>query len=204
MVLARAGSRGSSPGNDEHRHANVQRRTIARSVKGFLVCRFRRRPERTDGPGEPAWPGREGAQQEFVVIGRITAADAISQPSPIDLPSTTSPSRSVDLRPGVLPFRMSKTRNRSSISNDPSNLPDWLNTRQYFVENGGRVAGAGAVVTDLSSPRLARIDLRPRYGIPAVVGCGDATARLRDGMRVVGPQSGGPGAEAATARGPFP
>jgi pyruvate,water dikinase len=46
-------------------------------------------------------------------------------------------------------------------------------------------AHAAAVVTDTGSP-LAHASLAAReYGIPAVVGTGDATARLRDGQRVL-------------------
>ena len=46
-------------------------------------------------------------------------------------------------------------------------------------------AHAAAVVTDTGSP-LAHASLAAReYGIPAVVGTGNATARLRDGQRVL-------------------
>ncbi|HEY7451096.1 MAG TPA: PEP/pyruvate-binding domain-containing protein [Candidatus Limnocylindria bacterium] len=43
---------------------------------------------------------------------------------------------------------------------------------------------AAAVVTDVGSPAAHASIIAREYGIPAVVGCGDATARLRDGMRV--------------------
>ena len=43
---------------------------------------------------------------------------------------------------------------------------------------------AVAVVTDVGSPAAHASIIAREYGIPAVVGCGDATARLRDGMRV--------------------
>lgn len=43
---------------------------------------------------------------------------------------------------------------------------------------------AVAVVTDVGSPAAHASIIAREYGIPAVVGCGDATARLNDGMRV--------------------
>jgi pyruvate,water dikinase len=43
---------------------------------------------------------------------------------------------------------------------------------------------AAAVVTDVGSPAAHASIIAREYGIPAVVGCGDATARLRTGMRV--------------------
>lgn len=43
---------------------------------------------------------------------------------------------------------------------------------------------AAAVVTDVGSPAAHASIIAREYGIPAVVGCGDATARLRNGMRV--------------------
>jgi rifampicin phosphotransferase len=43
---------------------------------------------------------------------------------------------------------------------------------------------AAAVVTDVGSPAAHASIIAREYGIPAVVGCGDATARLRTGMTV--------------------
>ena len=43
---------------------------------------------------------------------------------------------------------------------------------------------AAAVVTDVGSAAAHASVIAREYGIPAVVGCGDATARLRTGMRV--------------------
>ena len=43
---------------------------------------------------------------------------------------------------------------------------------------------AAAVVTDIGSPAAHASIIAREYGIPAVVGCGDATARLKTGMRV--------------------
>jgi pyruvate,water dikinase len=43
---------------------------------------------------------------------------------------------------------------------------------------------AAAVVTDVGSPAAHASIIAREYGIPAVVGCGDATARLGTGMRV--------------------
>jgi rifampicin phosphotransferase len=43
---------------------------------------------------------------------------------------------------------------------------------------------AAAVVTDVGSPASHASIIAREYGIPAVVGCGDATSRLRTGMRV--------------------
>ena len=43
---------------------------------------------------------------------------------------------------------------------------------------------AAAVVTDVGSVAAHASVIAREYGIPAVVGCGDATARLRTGMRV--------------------
>jgi len=43
---------------------------------------------------------------------------------------------------------------------------------------------AAAVVTDVGSAAAHAAIIAREYGIPAVVGCGDATARLRTGMRV--------------------
>jgi rifampicin phosphotransferase len=43
---------------------------------------------------------------------------------------------------------------------------------------------AAAVVTDVGSPASHASIVAREYGIPAVVGCGDATARLASGMRV--------------------
>ncbi|MEX0984910.1 MAG: PEP/pyruvate-binding domain-containing protein [Actinomycetota bacterium] len=43
---------------------------------------------------------------------------------------------------------------------------------------------AVAVVTDVGSAAAHASIIAREYGIPAVVGCGDATARLHDGMRV--------------------
>jgi pyruvate,water dikinase len=43
---------------------------------------------------------------------------------------------------------------------------------------------AVAVVTDVGSPAAHASIIAREFGIPAVVGCGDATARLRNGMRV--------------------
>jgi pyruvate,water dikinase len=44
---------------------------------------------------------------------------------------------------------------------------------------------AAAVVTDVGGPAAHASIIAREYGIPAVVGCGDATARLRTGMQVV-------------------
>jgi phosphohistidine swiveling domain-containing protein len=44
---------------------------------------------------------------------------------------------------------------------------------------------AAAVVTDVGSAASHASIIAREYGIPAVVGCGDATSRLRTGMRVV-------------------
>jgi pyruvate,water dikinase len=43
---------------------------------------------------------------------------------------------------------------------------------------------AAAVVTDVGSAAAHAAIIAREYGIPAVVGCVDATARLRTGMRV--------------------
>ena len=43
---------------------------------------------------------------------------------------------------------------------------------------------AAAVVTDIGSAAAHASIIAREYGIPAVVGCGDATARLKTGMRV--------------------
>ena len=43
---------------------------------------------------------------------------------------------------------------------------------------------AAAVVTDVGSPAAHASIIAREFGIPAVVGCGDATTRLRTGMRV--------------------
>ena len=43
---------------------------------------------------------------------------------------------------------------------------------------------AAAVVTDVGSAAAHASIIAREYGIPAIVGCGDATARLRTGMRV--------------------
>lgn len=43
---------------------------------------------------------------------------------------------------------------------------------------------AAAVVTDVGSAAAHASIIAREYGIPAVVGCGDATARLHDGMQV--------------------
>jgi pyruvate,water dikinase len=43
---------------------------------------------------------------------------------------------------------------------------------------------AAGVVTDVGSLASHASIIAREYGIPAIVGCGDATARLRDGMRV--------------------
>jgi rifampicin phosphotransferase len=43
---------------------------------------------------------------------------------------------------------------------------------------------AAAVVTDVGSAAAHASIIAREYGIPAVVGCGDATARLRTGMTV--------------------
>jgi phosphohistidine swiveling domain-containing protein len=43
---------------------------------------------------------------------------------------------------------------------------------------------AAAVITDVGSPAAHASIIAREFGIPAVVGCGDATARLRTGMRV--------------------
>ena len=44
---------------------------------------------------------------------------------------------------------------------------------------------AAAVVTDVGSPASHASIIAREYGIPAIVGCGDATARLATGMRVI-------------------
>jgi len=44
---------------------------------------------------------------------------------------------------------------------------------------------AAAVVTDIGSPAAHASIIAREYGLPAVVGCGDATARLRTGMQVI-------------------
>lgn len=43
---------------------------------------------------------------------------------------------------------------------------------------------ASAVVTDVGSALSHASIIAREYGIPAVVGCGDATVRLHDGQRV--------------------
>jgi pyruvate,water dikinase len=41
------------------------------------------------------------------------------------------------------------------------------------------------VVTDVGNPAAHASIIAREYGIPAVVGCGDATARLKTGQRVI-------------------
>jgi pyruvate,water dikinase len=43
---------------------------------------------------------------------------------------------------------------------------------------------AAAVVTDVGIPAAHASIIAREYGIPAIVGCGDATSRLRTGQRV--------------------
>jgi pyruvate,water dikinase len=43
---------------------------------------------------------------------------------------------------------------------------------------------AAGVVTDVGSAAAHASIIAREFGIPAVVGCGDATSRLKDGMRV--------------------
>ena len=43
---------------------------------------------------------------------------------------------------------------------------------------------AAAIVTDVGSPLAHASIIAREYGIPAVVGCGDATLRLKDGQHV--------------------
>ncbi|HJP72271.1 MAG TPA: PEP-utilizing enzyme, partial [Candidatus Limnocylindria bacterium] len=43
---------------------------------------------------------------------------------------------------------------------------------------------AAGVVTDVGSPAAHASIIAREYGIPAVVGCDDATVRLKTGMRV--------------------
>jgi len=47
-----------------------------------------------------------------------------------------------------------------------------------------RRANGSCLVTDVGSAASHASIIAREYGIPAVVGCGDATARLRTGMRV--------------------
>ena len=62
---------------------------------------------------------------------------------------------------------------------------------------------AAAVVTDVGSAAAHASIIAREYGIPAVVGCGDATARLRTGMRVtVDGSTGNVEPESPTALGP--
>ena len=58
--------------------------------------------------------------------------------------------------------------------------------RLFRLDGGGRrlcLQGRGNV-GDIGSPLAHASIIAREYGIPAVVGCGDATLRLKDGQRV--------------------
>ena len=78
----------------------------------------------------------------------------------------------------------------------PSSVCHYLHVKAPSCSGAPAVAGfapsathlaigtAAAVVTDVGSAAAHASIIAREYGIPAVVGCGDATARLRTGMRV--------------------
>jgi pyruvate,water dikinase len=102
------------------------------------------------------------------MLGAAPSATALVSGSPASAGRATGPVRVIrgpdefnDFQPG-------------EILVAPMTAPAWT---PLF----GRAAG---VVTDVGSPAAHASIIAREYGIPAVVGCGDATARLRTGMRV--------------------
>ena len=102
------------------------------------------------------------------MLGAAPSPSALVTGSPASAGRATGPVRVIrgpdefdDLRPG-------------EILVAPITAPAWT---PLF-------ARAAAVVTDVGSAAAHASIIAREYGIPAVVGCGDATARLRTGMRV--------------------
>jgi pyruvate,water dikinase len=105
------------------------------------------------------YPARFGAQPsaEAIVSGIPASAGRVTAPVRV----VRGPAEFDTLRPG-------------EVLVAPLTAPAWT---PLF-------ARAAAVVTDVGSPAAHASIIAREYGIPAVVGCVDATARLRDGQLV--------------------
>ena len=101
-------------------------------------------------------------------LGAVPSATALVTGSPASGGLATGPVRVVQ---GPDQF---DTLQPGEILVAPLTAPAWT---QLFTR-------AAAVVTDVGSPASHASIIAREYGIPAIVGCGDATARLSTGMRV--------------------
>jgi pyruvate,water dikinase len=102
------------------------------------------------------------------MIGAKPADDALVSGSPASPGRATGPVRVIR---GADDF---DTLQPGEILVAPLTAPAWT---PLFTK-------AAAVVTDVGSAASHASIIAREYGIPAVVGCGDATARLRTGMQV--------------------
>jgi pyruvate,water dikinase len=102
------------------------------------------------------------------MLGAVRSPTAIVSGSPASAGRATGPVRVIRG-----PAEFEELRD-GEILVAPLTAPAWTPLFQ-------RAAG---VVTDVGSPAAHASIIAREFGIPAVVGCGDATARLRTGMRV--------------------
>jgi rifampicin phosphotransferase len=101
--------------------------------------------------------GTAAASSHVLVLGAAASPGRATGPVRV----IRDPSKSAELQPG-------------DILVAPLTAPAW--TPLFAI--------AAAVVTDIGNPLAHASIIAREYGIPAVVGCGDATLRLKDGQRV--------------------
>lgn len=127
------------------------------------------------GPFDPfAWAQDPNRRADVYVAGRAPAAPA---------------SASGDViagHPGALGRVEGVVRRLDRFEDAGQFLPgEVLVTRLTNIGWTPLFPRAGAIVTDLGAPLSHAAIVAREFGIPAVVGCGDATSRLRTGDRVV-------------------
>jgi pyruvate,water dikinase len=110
----------------------------------------------------------------FMSEGRATLGSEASSARVLVLGAPASPGRATGTVRIIRDPANAGALQRGDVLVAPLTAPAW--TPLFVI--------AAAVVTDIGSPMAHASIIAREYGIPAVVGCGDATLRLKDGQRV--------------------
>jgi pyruvate,water dikinase len=110
----------------------------------------------------------------FVRAGQATLEAAAHSARVLVLGAAASPGRATGVVRVIRDPANANALQTGDILVAPVTAPAW--TPLFAI--------SAAVVTDIGSPMAHASIIAREYGIPAVVGCGDATLRLKDGQRV--------------------
>lgn len=149
------------------RRAAYERSRSLPPLPGFIV-----------GPIDPfAWTADPGRRTDVFVAPGLGAGSPDAEPTPTEAVITGVP--------GALGVVEGVVRRLDRLDDQARLLPgEVLVTRLTNIGWTPVFPRAAAIVTDLGAPLSHAAIVARELGVPAVVGCGDATARLRTGDRV--------------------